>query len=99
MAALVGVCIDLKNLHAEETAAEAAYVRYKAVCVGTGLQQLPWGQFFETLNALSAERLVEVTVKSIPRLATVACVTCTQDEVQFALSDNPEFGRFLAHGE
>jgi hypothetical protein len=99
MAVLVGVCMDLKVLHAEETLAEAALTRYRAVCAGTGLAPLSWGQFFETLVVLSAERLVELTVKSIPRLATVACVACTQDEVQFALSDNPEFGRFLVRVE
>jgi hypothetical protein len=99
MATLVGVCIDLKKLHAEETLAESAYTCYKSVCAGSGLPQLPWGQFFETLTVLSAERLIEVTVKLIPRLATVACVACTQDEVQFALSDNPDYGRFLSHAE
>ena len=30
------------------------------------MQPLPWGQFFETLVVLSAERLVEVTVKNGP---------------------------------
>ena len=30
LAVIVGVCIDLKNLHAEETLAEAAYVRCAA---------------------------------------------------------------------
>lgn len=99
MAALVALCIDLKNLHSEETVAEAAYVRYRVVCAGTGVPVQPWGAFFETLNVLSAERLIEVTVKTVPRLAAVACVSCTQDEVQFGLADNPEFGRFLSFAE
>ncbi len=75
------------------------YMRYKAVCAGTGVPVLQWGPFFETLNVLSAERLVEVTVKTMPRLATVACVSCTQDEVQFCLADNPDFGRYLAFAD
>ncbi len=75
------------------------YSRYKAVCAGTGVPVLHWGSFFETLCALSVERLVELTVKTIPRLATVACVSCTQDEVQFGLADNPDFGRFFAFAE
>ncbi len=75
------------------------YARYKVICAGTGVPVLLWGAFFQTLCALSAERLVELTVKTIPRLATVACVSCTQDEVQYGLSDNPDFGRFLTFAE
>jgi Cdc6-like AAA superfamily ATPase len=95
MAALVGVCLDLKNVQSETTSVEAAYARYKSVCAGTGVPVLAWGQFFETLNALSAERLVELSVKNTPRLAVVACVACTQDDVQFSLAAHPDFGRFL----